>query len=236
MKIAHFHTHTQPKAIRNSRESANGAGKAGHWRDGKVDRRDGGSWLGENGSQFALLFAVDNATGTVINALFCQQEDSLSYFRLLQGLVQRQSIPVGLYTNRLPIFKHRSEYQPTGTIARPSGPPGPADSPATVPEPLRATTDEAMDYASAIDDEDVAAMTVYASPWMPIILQRERWKAVRKKSSPFSAFGVVVVATRDELQVNIAVNPSATMMSPSSPSLRYRVTGVPGPTLFACET
>ena len=185
MKIAPFHTHTQPKAIRNSRESANGAGKAGHWRDGKVDRRDGGSWLGENGSQFALLFAVDDATGTVINALFCQQQDSLSYFRLLQGLVQRQSIPVGLYTNRLPIFKHRSEYQPTGTIAPPSGPPGPADSPATVPEPLRATTDEAMDYASAIDDEDVAAMTVYASPWMQIVLQRERWKAVQKKIEPF---------------------------------------------------
>ena len=35
--------------------------------------------------QFALLFGVDDATGTVVNALFCEQEDSLSYFRLMQG-------------------------------------------------------------------------------------------------------------------------------------------------------
>ena len=40
-------------------------------------------WLGEDGPQFALLFAVDDATGCVVNALFCEQEDSLSYFRLM---------------------------------------------------------------------------------------------------------------------------------------------------------
>ncbi len=38
-------------------------------------------WLGEGGPQFALLFVVDDATGSVVNALFCEQEDSLSYFR-----------------------------------------------------------------------------------------------------------------------------------------------------------
>ena len=72
-------------------------------------------WLGEGGPQFALLFAVDDATGTVVNALFCEQEDSLSYFRLLQGLIQRRGIPLALYTDRHPVFKHRSEYQPAGT-------------------------------------------------------------------------------------------------------------------------
>ena len=40
-------------------------------------------WLGEDGPQFALLFAVDDATGCVVNALFCEQEESLSYFRLM---------------------------------------------------------------------------------------------------------------------------------------------------------
>ena len=54
-------------------------------------------WLGEGGPQFALLFAVDDATGSVINALFCEQEDSLSYFRLLQGLIQRRGVPLALY-------------------------------------------------------------------------------------------------------------------------------------------
>ena len=75
-------------------------------------------WLGEDGPQFALLFAVDDATGTVSNALFCEQEDSLSYFRLLQGLIQSQGIPLALYTGRHPVFKHRSEYQPAGTTTQ----------------------------------------------------------------------------------------------------------------------
>ena len=72
-------------------------------------------WLGEGGPQFALLFAVDDATGSVVNALFCEQEDSLSYFRLLEGLIQRRGVPLALYTGRHPVFKHRSEYQPSGT-------------------------------------------------------------------------------------------------------------------------
>ena len=72
-------------------------------------------WLGEDGPQFALLLAVDDATGTVSNALFCEQEDSLSYFRLLQGLIQSRGIPLALYTDRHPVFKHRTEYPPSGT-------------------------------------------------------------------------------------------------------------------------
>ena len=77
------------------------------------DPRD--SWLGEGGPQFALLFAVDDATGCVVNALFCGQEDTHSYFLLIQGLVQRCGRPLALYTNRHPVFKRRSEYQPAGT-------------------------------------------------------------------------------------------------------------------------
>ena len=75
-------------------------------------------WLGEDGPQFALLFAVDDATGAVVNALFCDQEDSRSYFLLLQGLIRRRGIPLALYTDRHPVFKHRSEYQPAGTATQ----------------------------------------------------------------------------------------------------------------------
>ena len=70
---------------------------------------------GRDGPQFTLLIAVDDSTGAVVNALFCEQEDSPSYFRLLQGLIQRRGIPLALYTDRHPVFKHRSEYQPGGT-------------------------------------------------------------------------------------------------------------------------
>ena len=72
-------------------------------------------WLGDDEPQFALLFAVDDATGSVVNALFCEQEDTRSYFLLMQGLLQRRGIPLALYTDRHPVFKLRSEYQPAGT-------------------------------------------------------------------------------------------------------------------------
>ena len=72
-------------------------------------------WLGENGPQFALLFAVDDAIGCVVNARFCDQEDSHNYFLLMQGLLRRYGIPLALYTDCYPVFRRRSEYQPTST-------------------------------------------------------------------------------------------------------------------------
>ena len=51
----------------------------------------------------------------MINTLFCEQEDSLNYFRLMQGLIRRRSIPLALYTDRHPVFKHRPENQPAWT-------------------------------------------------------------------------------------------------------------------------
>ena len=53
-------------------------------------------WLGNRRSPFALLLAVDDATGTVVDALFCEQEDAHSYFLLIQGLVQHLGVPVAL--------------------------------------------------------------------------------------------------------------------------------------------
>ncbi len=72
-------------------------------------------WLGGDGPQFTLLIAVDDATGAVINALFCEQEDSHHYFLLIQGLLRRRGMPLALYADRHPVFKHKSEYQPSGT-------------------------------------------------------------------------------------------------------------------------
>ena len=72
-------------------------------------------WLGEDGPQFRILFAVDDATGCVPGALFCDHEDTSSYFLLMQGLLRRRGIPLALYTDRHAVFKHRSEYHPAGT-------------------------------------------------------------------------------------------------------------------------
>ena len=57
---------------------------------------------------------MDDATGSVVNALFCEQEDSRNYFLLMQNLLRRRGIPLALYTDRHAVFTHRSEYQPTG--------------------------------------------------------------------------------------------------------------------------
>ncbi len=72
-------------------------------------------WLGDDGPQFTILLAVDDATGCVVNALFYDHEDTGSYFLLMQGLLRRRGIPLALYTDRHAVFKHRSEYQPAGT-------------------------------------------------------------------------------------------------------------------------
>ena len=64
---------------------------------------------------FTILFAVDDAAGCVLNALFCDHEDPGRYFLLMQGPLRRCGIPLALYTDRHPVFKPRSEYRPAGT-------------------------------------------------------------------------------------------------------------------------
>ena len=63
-------------------------------------------WLWNRRSPFALLLAVDDATGTVVDALFSEREDAHSYFVLIPGLVQHLGVPVALYTDRHGVFKH----------------------------------------------------------------------------------------------------------------------------------
>ena len=89
-------------------------------REGMLIQLDGSyhRWLGDLIPPFTLLLAVDDATGAVVNALFCEQEDSLNYFLLLQSLIRRRGIPLALYTDRHPVFKHRSEYQPASTATQ----------------------------------------------------------------------------------------------------------------------
>ena len=77
-------------------------------RQGMLIQMDGSHhrWLGDQAPPFALLIAVDDATGTVVDALFCEQEDAHSYFVLIQGLVQHLGVPVALYTDRHAVFRH----------------------------------------------------------------------------------------------------------------------------------
>ena len=77
-------------------------------REGMLIQLDGSHhpWLGDQAPPFALLIAVDDATGTVVDAFFCEQEDAHSYFLLMQNLLRRCGIPLALYTDRHAVCKH----------------------------------------------------------------------------------------------------------------------------------
>ena len=74
-------------------------------------------WLEERGPRFVLLLAVDDATGTVANALFRPEEDTRGYFLLMEDIIHRYGIPLAIYGDRHPVFKF------TGDTSRyPAGP------------------------------------------------------------------------------------------------------------------
>ena len=76
-------------------------------REGMLIQIDGSHhrWLGEEGPQFTLLLAVDDATGCVASALFCLEETTRDYFLLLEKLSRRWGVPLSLYTDRHSVFK-----------------------------------------------------------------------------------------------------------------------------------
>ena len=77
-------------------------------REGMLIQVDGSHhrWLGQHVPPFALLLSMDDATGIVVNALFCERENTRSYFLLMRSLIQRHGIPIALYTDRHSVFKN----------------------------------------------------------------------------------------------------------------------------------
>ena len=77
-------------------------------REGMLIQVDGSfhPWLGDKVPPFTLLIAVDDATGMVADALFCEKEEAYTYFLLTRDLVQRAGIPVALYVDRHGVFRH----------------------------------------------------------------------------------------------------------------------------------
>ena len=77
-------------------------------REGMLIQVDGSfhPWLGDQVPPFTLLIAVDDATGTVADALFCEKEEAYTYFLLIQDLAQSAGIPVALYVDRHGVFRH----------------------------------------------------------------------------------------------------------------------------------
>ena len=63
------------------------------------------AWLEDRGPWLTLLLAVDDATGTVPYAVFREREDTHGYFKLLQGIIARHGVPLGVYTDRHAVFQ-----------------------------------------------------------------------------------------------------------------------------------
>lgn len=68
-------------------------------------------WLQERGPALVLLHAIDDATGTVLGAVFREREDAAGYLLLLRQVATAYGLPVAVYTDRHGIF-HRAKQTP----------------------------------------------------------------------------------------------------------------------------
>ena len=69
-------------------------------------------WLEDRGPKLTLLIAVDDATGTVAQAVFRTTEDTRGYLVLLEGLIRQWGIPMALYSDRHAAFKYNARQKP----------------------------------------------------------------------------------------------------------------------------
>ena len=69
-------------------------------------------WLEDRGPKLTLLIAVDDATGTVAQAVFHTTEDTRGYLVLLEGLVRQWGIPLALYSDRHAALKYNARQKP----------------------------------------------------------------------------------------------------------------------------
>ncbi len=68
-------------------------------------------WLAGRGPRLVLHGGIDDATNTVLAAIFREEEDAFGYFWILRDLVTAHGRPVALYSDRHGIF-HRDPRQP----------------------------------------------------------------------------------------------------------------------------
>ena len=69
-------------------------------------------WVEDRGPKLTLLIAVDDATGTVSQAVFHTTEDTRGYLVLLEGLICQWGIPLAIYSDRHAAFKYNARKKP----------------------------------------------------------------------------------------------------------------------------
>ena len=78
--------------------------------EGMLVQIDGSNhpWMEDRGTKLTLLIAVDDATGTVAQAVFRTTEDTRGYLLLLEALIRQWAIPLALYSDRHAAFKYNA--------------------------------------------------------------------------------------------------------------------------------
>jgi len=67
------------------------------------------AWLEDRASTFALHAAIDDATGTVVGAVFRPNECREGYSLVMQQGIRKYGVPLGLYSDRHTIFRSPNE-------------------------------------------------------------------------------------------------------------------------------
>jgi transposase len=62
-------------------------------------------WLEDRGPRLVLHAAIDDATGTVLAAVFRPEEDAHGYFLIIRRLIRRYGVPAAVYTDRHGLFR-----------------------------------------------------------------------------------------------------------------------------------
>ncbi len=58
------------------------------------------AWFEQRAAPCCLLAAIDDATGSLLSAVFCEQETLFGYLQLVRQMVQRYGIPAAVYSDR----------------------------------------------------------------------------------------------------------------------------------------
>ena len=76
-------------------------------REGLLLQTDGSrhDWLGERGPRLTLVGYLDDATGRVTGATFCEQEDTAGYLEALAQTLDGHGVPGSIYHDRHTIFE-----------------------------------------------------------------------------------------------------------------------------------
>jgi transposase len=67
------------------------------------------AWLEDRGPQLTLHAAIDDATGTIVGAIFRLTETQEGYFTVMRQGIEKYGVPLGLYSDRHTIFRSPKE-------------------------------------------------------------------------------------------------------------------------------